>query len=166
MSEVCYLSAWGINEMALFPVKNWRKYFNILRRAREIYFCFPLYTKNWVECSWVFTYISIDFHLPQVTIFYDVWLNLLLSISGYLNLGFSTPFLSLGASYMYPSLAAAKAAVIAVGEEIATFGLPSGISPLVFVFTGSGNGIAPMKILNWCFHDFSIIHLKKKSLGD
>ncbi|KAI8553246.1 hypothetical protein RHMOL_Rhmol05G0000900 [Rhododendron molle] len=57
----------------------------------------------------------------------------------YLNLGFSTPFLSLGASYMYTSLAAAKAAVISVGEEIATFGLPSGICPLLFVFTGSGN---------------------------
>ncbi|XP_022888117.1 alpha-aminoadipic semialdehyde synthase [Olea europaea var. sylvestris] len=57
----------------------------------------------------------------------------------YLNLGYSTPFLSLGASYMYSSLAAAKAAVISVGEEIATAGLPSGICPLVFVFTGSGN---------------------------
>ncbi|KAJ4950699.1 hypothetical protein NE237_027531 [Protea cynaroides] len=57
----------------------------------------------------------------------------------YLNLGYSTPFLSLGASYMYSSLAAAKAAVIAVGEEIATLGLPSGICPIVFVFTGSGN---------------------------
>ncbi|CAK9143273.1 unnamed protein product [Ilex paraguariensis] len=57
----------------------------------------------------------------------------------YLNLGYSTPFLSLGASYMYSSLAAAKAAVISVGEEIATVGLPSGICPLVFVFTGSGN---------------------------
>lgn len=62
-------------------------------------------------------------------------------LSGYLNLGYSTPFLSLGASYMYSSLAAAKAAVISVGEEIATAGLPSGICPLVFVFTGSGNGI-------------------------
>jgi len=41
---------------------------------------------------------------------------------------------------MYSSLAAAKAAVIAVGEEIATQGLPSGISPVVFVFTGTGNG--------------------------
>ena len=41
---------------------------------------------------------------------------------------------------MYSSLAAAKAAVISVGEEIATMGLPSGICPLVFVFTGSGNG--------------------------
>lgn len=59
---------------------------------------------------------------------------------GYLSLGYSTPFLSLGASYMYPSLAAAKAAVISVGEEIATLGLPSGICPLIFVFTGSGNG--------------------------
>lgn len=57
----------------------------------------------------------------------------------YLSLGYSTPFLSLGSSYMYPSLAAAKAAVISVGEEIATQGLPLGISPLVFVFTGSGN---------------------------
>ncbi|WOG94156.1 hypothetical protein DCAR_0313449 [Daucus carota subsp. sativus] len=57
----------------------------------------------------------------------------------YLNLGYSTPLLSLGASYMYSSLAAAKAAVISVGEEIATKGLPSGICPLVFVFTGSGN---------------------------
>ncbi|XWS70139.1 hypothetical protein CRYUN_Cryun03dG0023600 [Craigia yunnanensis] len=58
----------------------------------------------------------------------------------YLNLGYSTPFLSLGASYMYSSLAAAKAAVISVGEEISREGLPSGICPLVFVFTGSGKG--------------------------
>ncbi|KAL9261363.1 Alpha-aminoadipic semialdehyde synthase-like protein [Drosera capensis] len=57
----------------------------------------------------------------------------------YLSIGYSTAFLSLGASYMYPSLAAAKAAVISVGEEIATLGLPSGICPLVFIFTGSGN---------------------------
>ncbi|XP_073140390.1 alpha-aminoadipic semialdehyde synthase isoform X2 [Henckelia pumila] len=57
----------------------------------------------------------------------------------FLSLGYSTPFLSLGASYMYSSLAMAKAAVISVGEEIATMGLPSGICPLVFVFTGAGN---------------------------
>ncbi|KAE9602514.1 putative oxidoreductase [Lupinus albus] len=57
----------------------------------------------------------------------------------FLSMGYSTPFLSLGSSYMYPSLAAAKAAVISVGEEIATQGLPLGICPLVFVFTGSGN---------------------------
>ncbi|XP_044463727.1 alpha-aminoadipic semialdehyde synthase [Mangifera indica] len=57
----------------------------------------------------------------------------------YLGLGYSTPFLSLGGSHMYSSLAAAKAAVISVGEEIATLGLPSGICPLVFIFTGSGN---------------------------
>ncbi|CAM8945341.1 unnamed protein product [Rhodiola kirilowii] len=57
----------------------------------------------------------------------------------YLSLGYSTPFLSIGASYMYSSLAAAKAAVISVGEEISTFGLPMGICPLVFIFTGSGN---------------------------
>ncbi|KAL8143623.1 hypothetical protein V2J09_016655 [Rumex salicifolius] len=57
----------------------------------------------------------------------------------YLSLGYSTPFLSLGTSYMYPSLASAKSAVISVGEEIATLGLPSGLCPLVFVFTGTGN---------------------------
>lgn len=60
--------------------------------------------------------------------------------AGYLSLGYSTPFLSLGSSYMYSSLAAAKAAVISVGEEIASQGLPLGICPLVFVFTGTGNG--------------------------
>lgn len=69
-----------------------------------------------------------------------------LTISGYLSLGYSTPFLSLGQSHMYPSLAAAKAAVIAVAEEIATFGLPSGICPIVFVFTGVGNGNCAVNI--------------------
>lgn len=62
-------------------------------------------------------------------------------ILGYLGLGYSTPFLSLGTSYMYPSLASAKSAVISVGEEIATLGLPSGLCPFVFVFTGTGNGM-------------------------
>uniref|UniRef100_A0A803MFB7 Saccharopine dehydrogenase (NAD(+), L-glutamate-forming) n=1 Tax=Chenopodium quinoa TaxID=63459 RepID=A0A803MFB7_CHEQI len=57
----------------------------------------------------------------------------------YLSFGYSTPFLSLGSSYMYTSLAAAKAAIISVGEEISSLGLPSGICPLVFVFTGNGN---------------------------
>ncbi|KAL5730304.1 hypothetical protein ACHQM5_003142 [Ranunculus cassubicifolius] len=71
----------------------------------------------------------------------------------YLSLGYSTPFLSIGASYMYSSLVSAKAAVIAVGEEIATQGLPSGICPLVFVFTGSGNGIT-MLLFN---HGFIMI---------
>lgn len=58
---------------------------------------------------------------------------------------------------MYPSLAAAKAAVISVGEEIATLGLPSGICPLIFVFTGSGNGIFMFQmILSWSLHTVSI----------
>jgi len=72
-------------------------------------------------------------------------LYLCMYVTGYLSLGYSTPFLSLGSSYMYPSLAAAKAAVISVGEEIATQGLPLGICPLVFVFTGSGNGMLPIQ---------------------
>ncbi|KAK2645133.1 hypothetical protein Ddye_020328 [Dipteronia dyeriana] len=73
----------------------------------------------------------------------------------YLNLGYSTPFLTLGAAYMYPSLAAAKAAVISVGEEIATQGLPSGICPLVFVFAGSGNAsVAAQEIFKLLPHAF------------
>ncbi|KAL6010490.1 hypothetical protein ACLOJK_000923 [Asimina triloba] len=73
----------------------------------------------------------------------------------YLSLGYSTPFLSLGASYMYSSLAAAKAAVISVGEEIATLGLPSGISPIVFVFTGTGNvSQGAQEIFNLLPHTF------------
>ncbi|KAK6236637.1 Saccharopine dehydrogenase [Theobroma cacao] len=73
----------------------------------------------------------------------------------YLSLGYSTPFLSLGSSYMYPSLAAAKAAVISVGEEIASQGLPSGICPLVFVFTGSGNvSLGAQEIFKLLPHSF------------
>ncbi|CAK9141963.1 unnamed protein product, partial [Ilex paraguariensis] len=73
----------------------------------------------------------------------------------YLNLGYSTPFLSLGASYMYSSLAAAKSAVISIGEEIATNGLPSGICPLVFVFTGSGKAShGAQEIFNLLPHTF------------
>lgn len=93
---------------------------------------------------------------------YLTMLNLIfILISGYLHLGYSTPFLSIGASFMYSSLAAAKAAVIAVGEEIATLGLPCGISPVVFVFTGTGNGnLIKTKLLcyysalaqNYAFH--------------
>lgn len=56
---------------------------------------------------------------------------------------------------MYPSLAAAKAAVVSVGEEIATTGLPSEICPLVFVFTGSGNGITTP---NYLFHASHVQH--------
>lgn len=91
-------------------------------------------------------------YISPVVIFVLDWLTLksfsfyFLNSSGYLSLGYSTPFLSLGASYMYPSLAAAKAAVISVGEEIAMQGLPMGICPLVFVFTGSGNGNLPILI--------------------
>ncbi|GJP59146.1 hypothetical protein CLOP_g8444 [Closterium sp. NIES-67] len=56
----------------------------------------------------------------------------------YLNLGHHTPFLSIASAYMYPSLSAAKAAVVAAGDDISTHGLPPALSPLVFVFTGTG----------------------------
>lgn len=88
----------------------------------------------------------------------------------YLNLGYSTPFLSLGASHMYPSLAAAKAAVIAVGEEIATQGLPLGLSPIVFVFVGTGNvsqGAQEIfKLLPHSFVDASMLPEIVKQVGD
>ncbi|WVY93578.1 hypothetical protein V8G54_032666, partial [Vigna mungo] len=74
-------------------------------------------------------------------------------IVGFLSLGYSTPFLSLGSSYMYPSLVAAKATVISVREEIATQGLPLGICPLVFVFTGPGNGYFFLSSLFLCKRD-------------
>jgi alpha-aminoadipic semialdehyde synthase len=71
---------------------------------------------------------------------YWVIFVLFVSESGFLSQGFSTPFLSLGSSYMYTSLKEAKQAVLAVGEEIKNAGLPLGICPLIFVFTGTGNG--------------------------
>ena len=45
--------------------------------------------------------------------------------SGYLSLGYSTPFLSLGSSYMYSSLAAAKAAAHDAKEVSVARGLPA-----------------------------------------
>lgn len=56
-------------------------------------------------------------------------------VQGLLSLGYSTLFLSLGSSYMYPSWAAANTAIIS------TQGFPLGIFPLVIVFTGYGNGM-------------------------
>ena len=56
-----------------------------------------------------------------------------------LCLGYSTPFLNIGSSYMYPSLNDAKSAVRLVGGRIQHAGLPQDFSPLVFGFTGNGN---------------------------
>lgn len=64
-----------------------------------------------------------------------------LMCAGLLSQGYSTPFLSIGSTYMYTSLSVAKQAVLAVGEELKSSGLPPEICPLVFVFTGTGNGI-------------------------
>jgi alpha-aminoadipic semialdehyde synthase len=56
-----------------------------------------------------------------------------------LNLGYSTPLLSLGSSYMYQSLDLAKQAVADMGEGIAAGGIPKDFAPLVVGFTGNGN---------------------------
>jgi alpha-aminoadipic semialdehyde synthase len=56
----------------------------------------------------------------------------------WLALGYSTPFLHLGYSYQYFSLDAAKDAVAALGEELATVGVPQEIGPVIFGFTSNG----------------------------
>ncbi len=56
-----------------------------------------------------------------------------------LSLGYSSPFMGVSSSYMYPGLPEAKAAVKKAGEEIRQYGLPAQVAPLRFVFTGTGN---------------------------
>eukprot|EP00469_Lotharella_globosa_P003596 CAMPEP_0167809252 /NCGR_PEP_ID=MMETSP0111_2-20121227/23682_1 /TAXON_ID=91324 /ORGANISM="Lotharella globosa, Strain CCCM811" /LENGTH=1087 /DNA_ID=CAMNT_0007707599 /DNA_START=60 /DNA_END=3323 /DNA_ORIENTATION=+ len=56
-----------------------------------------------------------------------------------LGLGFSTPFLPIGSSYMYSGLQEAKDAVKSMGEKIKHEGMPPELGPVVFVFTGRGN---------------------------
>eukprot|EP00013_Stygamoeba_regulata_P013978 CAMPEP_0177670150 /NCGR_PEP_ID=MMETSP0447-20121125/23907_1 /TAXON_ID=0 /ORGANISM="Stygamoeba regulata, Strain BSH-02190019" /LENGTH=930 /DNA_ID=CAMNT_0019177237 /DNA_START=53 /DNA_END=2845 /DNA_ORIENTATION=- len=55
-----------------------------------------------------------------------------------LALGYSTPFLHIGYSHMYPGLENAMASVFAMGREIATQGLPKALQPILFVFSGTG----------------------------
>eukprot|EP00744_Colponema_vietnamica_P005120 GILI01007532.1.p1 GENE.GILI01007532.1~~GILI01007532.1.p1 ORF type:complete len:612 (-),score=169.44 GILI01007532.1:358-2103(-) len=56
-----------------------------------------------------------------------------------LTLGYSTPFLSCGSSYMYIDLEDAKEAIRKIGREILRKGLPEQLCPMTFVFTGTGN---------------------------
>lgn len=56
-----------------------------------------------------------------------------------LSLGYSSPFMGISSSYMYPDLPTAQAAIRKAGEEIAKYGLPPEIAPMRFVFTGTGN---------------------------
>eukprot|EP00814_Leptocylindrus_danicus_P000399 CAMPEP_0116031078 /NCGR_PEP_ID=MMETSP0321-20121206/17276_1 /TAXON_ID=163516 /ORGANISM="Leptocylindrus danicus var. danicus, Strain B650" /LENGTH=1055 /DNA_ID=CAMNT_0003506087 /DNA_START=308 /DNA_END=3475 /DNA_ORIENTATION=- len=53
--------------------------------------------------------------------------------------GFSTPFLNSPMCYMYHDLEEAKNGVKQMGRRIAVEGLPPGLEPLVFAFTGKGN---------------------------
>ncbi len=59
-----------------------------------------------------------------------------------LVLGYSTPFLNIGYSHMYPRLDDAKRAVLALGDEIKRVGLPRVLSPMTFMFTGSTGNVA------------------------
>eukprot|EP01050_Picozoa_sp_SAG11_P002907 SAG11_NODE_153_length_14352_cov_24.348323_14_plen_239_part_00 len=56
-----------------------------------------------------------------------------------LALGYSTPFLSMGSAYQYPSLVQAKRSVAETGELIRAHGTPSDVGPLIFAITGGGN---------------------------
>jgi len=56
-----------------------------------------------------------------------------------LALGYSTPFLHIGYSYCYPTLETAKQAVLMMGEEINSVGLPKPFLPMTFAFTSQGN---------------------------
>ncbi|KAI8803017.1 Saccharopine dehydrogenase-domain-containing protein [Cladochytrium replicatum] len=56
-----------------------------------------------------------------------------------LALGFGTPFLSIGMSYMYRCVADARLDVTRTGQVIMDEGLAKGLAPMVFVFTGDGN---------------------------
>jgi alanine dehydrogenase len=53
--------------------------------------------------------------------------------------GIETPFLDMEPTHRYPNLDSAKAAVKAVGERIASEGLPKSLAPLVFGVAGYGN---------------------------
>ncbi|TMW55077.1 hypothetical protein Poli38472_013839 [Pythium oligandrum] len=56
-----------------------------------------------------------------------------------INMGYSTPFVNVGSSYMYTDLERAKEAVEHAGKKIKTEGLPADLAPMTFVFTGNGN---------------------------
>ncbi|DBA04445.1 TPA: hypothetical protein N0F65_010041 [Lagenidium giganteum] len=56
-----------------------------------------------------------------------------------INLGYSTPFVNVGSSYMYTDLERAKEAVEQAGKLIKQEGLPKDLAPMTFVFTGNGN---------------------------
>lgn len=63
--------------------------------------------------------------------------------------GIVTPFAEIRPAFEYPSLAAARAAIKAVGDQIRREGLPPHGLPLVFGFTGQGNvARAAMRILH------------------
>ncbi len=52
--------------------------------------------------------------------------------------GYTNPFLSIGMSYMYRSLADVKIDLTKTGQEIRLNGLPKHKGPTVFVFCGDG----------------------------
>jgi alpha-aminoadipic semialdehyde synthase len=57
-----------------------------------------------------------------------------------LSEGYSTPFLTVPLSYMYQNLDQARVTLRSVGSQIeGPAGIPDGLTPLVFAFTGNGN---------------------------
>ncbi|KAI9592138.1 Saccharopine dehydrogenase-domain-containing protein [Syncephalis fuscata] len=56
-----------------------------------------------------------------------------------LGMGYDSPFMHVGMSHSYRSLASARLTLQELGNEIADGGLPEFFHPMTFVFTGTGN---------------------------
>ncbi|KAJ3014640.1 UNVERIFIED_CONTAM: hypothetical protein HDU68_000188 [Siphonaria sp. JEL0065] len=56
-----------------------------------------------------------------------------------LSMGYGSPFLACGLSYMYRCVADARLDLVRTGQVIMDDGLPREFGPMVFVFTGNGN---------------------------
>jgi alpha-aminoadipic semialdehyde synthase len=77
--------------------------------------------------------------------------------------GYSTPFLNCSPAYMYYDLNDARRGVGEVGARLRTDGLPMGLEPLVFAFTGRGNVTkGALEIFTLLPHKFINLHEAKE----
>ena len=55
----------------------------------------------------------------------------------FLAMGYSTPFLSMGSTFMYPNYQEACNAVGRIGQAVKQYGIPKEFAPMCFGFTGA-----------------------------
>jgi len=84
--------------------------------------------------------------------------------------GYSTPFLNVPTSHMYQNLDHARYTIRNVGAQIENGGIPDGLTPLVFGFTGAGNvSQGAQSIFTLLPHEFikpeELPHLKEMILS-